>query len=95
MNADSCPNCGAFRTGPGIRPRLGRGSSGVPGWLVPLGLLPWFMSAFLAFAAAAGLASLAYLEVESKGAYWLLGVLFFLAVIGLFVRRSIDAARDG
>ncbi len=95
VNADSCPNCGAFRTGSGIRPRPGRGSSGVPGWLVPLGLLPWFVSAFLAFGAAAGLASLAFLEVESKGSYWGLGVLLVLSVIGFFVRRSIDAARDG
>jgi len=96
--ADICPHCGAFRTGSGVRPKPSRAvaeRSGPPGWLVPLGVLPWYVTALLAVFAAGGIGALVFLEVESKGAYWGLGVLFVLSVVGLLVRRSLDAAEDG
>lgn len=92
-----CPHCGAFRTGSGVRPRprSTARSGGPPGWLVPLGILPWFVSLLLAIGAGGGIGALVFLEVESKGAYWGLGVLLVLSLVGLVVRRSIDASRDG
>ncbi len=106
--ASTCAGCGASRSTPGslhapleeialVKVKRAQPMTlveGPPAWLVPLGLLPSWIGAVLALLCLAGFAGLWAFQVDARGAYWGLGVVFFLALLGIYVRRRLDAA-DG
>jgi eukaryotic-like serine/threonine-protein kinase len=65
---------------------------GPPAWLLPLGLLPTWVALVLILLCGAAAAGLWAFQVEAKVAYWGLAVVSILAALGIFVRRSAEAA---
>ena len=65
---------------------------GPPAWLLPLGLLPTWVAIVLILLCGAAASALWAFQVEAKVAYWGLAVVSTLALLGIFVRRSAEAA---
>lgn len=101
LDVGACPHCGAVRSRAGIRAMplpSARGPSvdaedGPPGWLLPIGIFPVWFTSVLALGSLAGGAALYTMQVELRGPYYGVGLVFVLAVVAIVVRTKIDGRR--